>query len=129
MIATVEMETLIVQIGQWIGLLGVLVIVSGIIYGGVMVARDLVARKLSGDQIYTACRQRTGRGLVLGLEVLVAADIVETVAIQPTFTNIGVLALIVAVRTFLGWSLAVELEGHWPWQKSKQKKRSDRETE
>ena len=48
---------------------------------------------------------------------LVAADIVETVAIEPSFTNIGVLALIVAVRTFLGWSLEVELEGRWPWNK------------
>ncbi len=106
---------------HWIGLVGVLVIVGGILYGGVSAARDLAARKLSGDQVYSACRQRMGRGLVLGLEVLVAADIVETVAIQPTLSNIGVLAMIVAVRTFLGWSLEVELEGHWPWQKSKMK--------
>jgi uncharacterized membrane protein len=119
MIATIDVESLIAHIGHWIGLLGVLVIVGGIIFGGVRAVWDLIARELTSDQIYTACRQRMGRGLVLGLEVLVAADIVETVAIQPTFTNIGVLALIVAVRTFLGWSLSVELEGHWPWQKSK----------
>jgi uncharacterized membrane protein len=121
MIATIDMEPLIEHIGHWIGLIGVLVIVGGILYGGVRAARDLAARKLTGDQVYSACRQRMGRGLVLGLEVLVAADIVETVAIQPTLSNIGVLAMIVAVRTFLGWSLEVELEGHWPWQKSKMK--------
>ncbi len=62
--------------------------------------------------------------MVLGLEVLVAADIVETVAIQPTFSNISVLAMIVVVRTFLGWSLELEMEGRWPWQKSKLKKGS-----
>ena len=119
MIATINPEPFIAEIGHWISLLGVLVIVGGIIYGGAMAVRELLIRKLGGDEVYTACRQRIGRGLVLGLEVLVAADIVETVAIQPTFSNIGVLALIVAVRTFLGWSLAVELDGHWPWQKSK----------
>ena len=125
MIATIDTVALIAQIGHWIGLLGVLVIVSGIVYGGVRAACDVAASKLTSDQVYAACRQRIGRGLVLGLEVLVAADIVETVAIQPTFSNIGVLALIVAVRTFLGWSLEVELEGHWPWQKSKLKKDSE----
>lgn len=120
MIASVNLEPFIAEIGHWIGLLGVIVIVVGIAYGGVMAARDVFARKLTGDQIYTGLRQRVGRGLVLGLEVLVAADIVETVAIQPTFNNIGVLALIVAVRTFLGWSLEVELEGRWPWSKTKE---------
>lgn len=119
MIASIDTEPLIAAIGHWIGLLGVFVIVSGIVYGGVMAARDLLARRLSGDEVYSAFRQRIGRGLVLGLEVLVAADIVETVAIQPTFENIGVLALIVAVRTFLGWSLEVELEGRWPWRRPK----------
>ncbi len=122
MIATIDTEPLIAEIGHWIGLLGVLVIVGGIVYGGARAIRDLIVHKLSGDEVYAACRQRIGRGLVLGLEVLVAADIVETVAIQPTFSNIGVLALIVAVRTFLGWSLEVELEGHWPWHKAKLKK-------
>ena len=121
MLAIADLEPIIAEIGHWISLLGVIVIVAGIVYGGVMAARDFAVRKLTGDEVYAACRQRIGRGLVLGLEVLVAADIVETVAIQPTLQNIGVLALIVAVRTFLGWSLAVELEGQWPWHKSKQK--------
>ena len=54
--------------------------------------------------------------ILLGLELLVAGDIIRTVAIDPTFTSVGVLAVIVAVRTFLSWSLEVELQGRWPWQ-------------
>ncbi len=110
-------EGVIRTVGHWIGALGVAVIVIGIVYAGLSLIRDVAARQLESREIYSNCRQRVGRGLVLGLEVLVAADIVETVAIEPSFTNIGVLGLIVVVRTFLGWSLTVELEGRWPWQK------------
>jgi len=61
-------------------------------------------------------RRGLGRSILLGLELLVAGDIIRTVAIDPTFTSVGVLAVIVAVRTFLSWSLEVELQGRWPWQ-------------
>ena len=57
-----------------------------------------------------------GRALSLGLEFLVAADVIRTVTIAPTFTNMGVLGAIVLVRTFLSWSLVVEMEGRWSWQ-------------
>ncbi len=117
MITTIPLEKLILEIGHWIGLTGVAVIVVGLLFAGALLLRDVVRRKMTGEAMYRSCRLRVGRGLVLGLEVLVAADIVETVAIEPTFTSIGVLALIVVVRTFLGWSLTVELEGRWPWHK------------
>ena len=52
---------------------------------------------------------------MLGLEILVAADVVRTVALEPTLLNVATLGLLVVVRTFLSWSLAVEIEGHWPW--------------
>lgn len=65
---------------------------------------------------YTAYRVRLGRALGLALEVLVAADIIRTVALQPTISNVVVLGLLVLVRTFLSWSLVVEIEGRWPWQ-------------
>ena len=107
----------ITQIGHIVAFTGVLVMVSGMLIAGIQGVRALIRKEQSAHEIYTRTRQQVGRGLVLGLEVLVAADIIETVAIEPTFNNIGVLALIVAVRTFLGWSLAVELEGRWPWQK------------
>jgi len=57
-----------------------------------------------------------GRVLLLGLEILVAADIVRTVALDPSFENVAVLGLLVLVRTFLSWSIVVEIEGRWPWQ-------------
>ncbi len=57
-----------------------------------------------------------GRALSLGLEFLVAADVIRTVVIAPTLSNIGILGAIILVRTFLSWSLVVEMEGRWPWQ-------------
>ncbi len=59
---------------------------------------------------------RIGRVMLLGLEVLIAADIVKTVALEPTMENVAALGLLVVVRTFLSWTLALEIEGHWPWQ-------------
>jgi uncharacterized membrane protein len=64
----------------------------------------------------SALRQDLGRAILLGLEVLVAADIIRTVAFTPTMESVLILAMIVAIRTFLSWSLALELEGRWPWQ-------------
>src|SRR4051812_4203620 len=63
-------------------------------------------------------RANLGRGILLGLELLVAADIIGTVAVTPSFENLAVLALIVLIRTFLSFSLEVEIEGRWPWQRS-----------
>lgn len=67
---------------------------------------------------YRRYREDLGRAILLGLEVLVAADIVRTVAFTPTLDSVMVLALIIAIRTFLSWSLALELEGRWPWQRA-----------
>jgi uncharacterized membrane protein len=55
--------------------------------------------------------------LLLGLELLVAADVVRTVALEPTLNNVAILGLLVVVRTFLSWSMSVEVEGRWPWQR------------
>lgn len=68
------------------------------------------------DGLYPWYRRTLGRGILLGLELLVAADIIGTVAIEPTFTNVGILALIVVVRTFLSFTLELEISGRWPWQ-------------
>lgn len=65
---------------------------------------------------YTDYRHTLARTLMLGLEILVAADVVRTVALEPTFESVGVLGLLVVIRIILGWSLVVEIEGHWPWQ-------------
>ena len=65
---------------------------------------------------YRELRADLGRAILLGLEFLVAGDIVGTVAIEPTFRTLGVLALIVAIRTFLSFTLELEITGRWPWQ-------------
>jgi len=56
------------------------------------------------------------RAILLGLEILIAADIIRTVAIEPTFNSVGILVIIVLIRTFLSTTLELELEGRWPWQ-------------
>lgn len=68
---------------------------------------------------YRRLKIEIGLALLLGLEILVAADIVKTVAVEPTFDSLGVLGLLVVIRTFLSWTLVLEIEGHWPWQKSR----------
>jgi uncharacterized membrane protein len=65
---------------------------------------------------YTNFRHQVGRALLLGLEILVAADIIRTVVLEPTLQNILVLGLLVLIRTFLSWSLVLEIEERWPWQ-------------
>ena len=74
----------------------------------------LSARRL--EKSYEHYRVIIGKSLLIGLELLVAADIIRTVALDLTILNIGLLAGLVLVRTFLGWTLTVEVEGHWPWQ-------------
>lgn len=69
------------------------------------------------EPAYHELRANLGRAILLGLEFLVAADIIGTVAIEPTFRSLGVLGIIVAIRTFLSFSLEVEISGRWPWQR------------
>ena len=65
--------------------------------------------------VYRRFRQQLGQTILLGLELLVAGDIIRTVASQPTLTSVAILASIVAIRTLLSFSLEVELTGRWPW--------------
>jgi uncharacterized membrane protein len=74
---------------------------------------------------YTEYRHTLARTLMLGLEILVAADVVRTVALEPTFESVGVLGLLVLIRIILGWSLVVEIEGHWPWQPARHPENPD----
>ncbi len=105
-------EETIRSIGRIMEVFGVGAIVVGI--GIVSVQYALRFREESAYRDY---RRGLGRSILLGLEILVAGDIIATVAIEPTFQSVGVLAVIVAVRTFLSWSLEVELEGRWPWER------------
>lgn len=104
------------SVGKAVDAAGVATIVLGAVVATAMSLRG--AGSPPADR-YRALRQRLGRAILLGLELLVAADIIRTVAVTPTFTSAGVLGIIVVIRTFLSFSLEVELEGRWPWQKPK----------
>jgi uncharacterized membrane protein len=101
-------------VGKAIDSAGVAVLVVGALAAAVRAARS--ARSGSSDT-YRQFRQQLGRSILLGLELLVAADIIRTVAVTPTLSSVLVLALIVAIRTFLSFSLELEITGRWPWQK------------
>jgi uncharacterized membrane protein len=97
---------------------GVLMLVLTAIVATALLFRDW-RREGTFAPAYKAYRRNLGRGILLGLEFLVIGDIIGTVAIEPTFHNLGVLGLIVLIRTFLSFSLEVEIEGHWPWHGSR----------
>ncbi|OHB63395.1 MAG: hypothetical protein A2Y77_12195 [Planctomycetes bacterium RBG_13_62_9] len=91
------------------------IVVSALMVSVIVVS--FLKRGAPEKEIYQACRGRLGRGILLGLEFLVAADIISTVAVQPTFANVGVLAAIIAIRTLLSLTLEVEMTGRWPWRR------------
>jgi uncharacterized membrane protein len=109
----VDFQQLVEGVGKTVDAVGVAVIVLGAIIATVSATRRL----RRGEPSYQPYRQQIGRSILLGLEFLVAADIIRTVAVAPTFTSVGVLAVIVLIRTFLSFSLELEITGRWPWQK------------
>lgn len=96
---------------------GVAIIVVGIVGSTMAALRGLVAG-MGRDAVIRDYRNGLGRAILVGLEFLVAADIINTVAIEPTLKSVAVLAGIVLIRTFLSFSLEVEIEGRWPWQRA-----------
>jgi uncharacterized membrane protein len=109
----IEYAALVIEI------LAVVIIVAAILYAmGHYVVR--VAVRPEHEDLYKQLKVRLGRALLLGLEILVAADIVRTVALEATLQSVLVLGLLVLIRTFLSWALVVEIEGRWPWQPERQ---------
>ncbi|MFE6919553.1 DUF1622 domain-containing protein [Nocardia sp. NPDC057663] len=113
-----EFTEVIETAGKVLDAAGVAAIVLGGLIGTIRFAREVAGRE-DFDHAYRSYRRGLGRAILLGLEFLVAADIIRSVAISPSFTSVGVLALIVLVRTFLSYSLQLELTGQWPWQHPK----------
>lgn len=109
----------IAQVFEGVGIafdiFGVLVICIGVLVATVRYGRLIVARQTDRAQ-YHRFKVEIGLALLLGLEILVAADIIKTVALEPNFTSLGVLAALVVIRTFLSWTLVLEIDGRWPWQ-------------
>ena len=107
--------------GYAIEALGVIVIV-----GGILVASGQFLRHLGpdADNAYRAYRRQLARSIILGLEFLIAGDIIRTVVVENTLTNVAVLGLIVIIRSFLSMALHLEVEGRWPWQKENEDERA-----
>jgi uncharacterized membrane protein len=109
---------------KWIGIgadtieaIAVVLIVGYIVFATLSwVTRSLLRREFT-LQHYHLFRASLGRALLLGLEILVAADVVRTAALAPDLRNFEALGVLVVVRTFLSWSIVVEVEGRWPWQR------------
>ncbi|ADI13671.1 DUF1622 domain-containing protein [Truepera radiovictrix] len=104
--------------GVVIELAGIAVILLGVL---VSTGAFLLQLARGSRGAYNRYRSNLGRGILLGLEFLVAADIIGTVALEPSFENLGVLAGIVLIRTFLSFSLEAEILGRWPWQAQHEK--------
>jgi len=102
------------DISRGVEILGVATLLVGLAAALVSGAVGVVRGEGPGD-VYRTIRTVFARSILLGLEFLVAADIIRTVAVQPSLENVAVLGLIIVIRTFLSFSLEVELEGRWPW--------------
>lgn len=115
-----EYEELITGSARIVEMAGVAVLLLGALFAAVAFARR-VSRRTDFHEAYHGLRADLGRAILLGLELLVIADIIGTVAIKPTFQNLGVLAAIVAIRTLLSFTLELEVSGRWPWQREEEK--------
>ncbi len=108
----IEVSSLVIEY------LAVAIITGMVGYSTVRYFIFLMTKRNTVEAIYREYKHTLGRGLLLGLEILVAADVIRTVALKPSLDNIAALGLLVVVRTFLSWSLVVEIENRWPWQKN-----------
>ena len=104
------------QLAKLLEVVGVAIILAGVVLASFWFTRD---GPRSGDwrASYERYRANLGRGILLGLELLVGADIIGTITAPLTFTSVGLLAVIVLIRTFLSFSLETEIEGCWPWER------------
>jgi uncharacterized membrane protein len=111
-----DFEALIETVGRVVDVAGVIVIGGGIAWVTIAALRRWRGSD-DAEAAYKGYRRSVGKAILLGLELLVAADIIRTVAVRPTLEGVAVLGLIVLIRTFLSFSLEVELYGRWPWQR------------
>lgn len=111
--AIVRFTSVVEHVGTVVDGVGVAIIAVGAAMATAVALARLLGRE---PAVYRRYRQQLGRTILLGLELLVAADIVRTVAVTPTIRSVTVLAVIVLIRTFLSFSLELEITGRWPWQ-------------
>ncbi|WP_310013884.1 DUF1622 domain-containing protein [Brucella pseudogrignonensis] len=101
---------------------GVAVIIIGVAVATIVYCKDVFV--VSGENAYTRYRANLGRGILLGLEILIGADIIATIISPLTWESVGLLGLIVLIRTFLSFSLEAEIDGEWPWKRRSREHRS-----
>jgi uncharacterized membrane protein len=119
MIGSATFEDVMENVVRGFEVAGVGVLAAGSILAFVVFAADLFRRPF--DQAYEGVRQGVGRAILLGLEILIIADIVQTITIDPTLESVITLGVLVLVRTFLSFSLEIELEGVVPWRRGSAK--------
>ena len=102
------------DISEWIEIVAITVIATSVVIAIMLSIRAAV--KTSAKAAQEIFKHEIARGLLIGLDLLIAADIIRTVTLEPTLENVAALGLLVVVRTFLAWSLQLEAEGRWPWQ-------------
>ena len=105
------------QLAKLLELAGVAIIIAGVVIAGVIFVRTGI-RDGKWQAAYQTCRSNLGRGILLGLELLVGADIISTITAPLTFQSVGLLGGIILIRTFLSFSLETEITGCWPWKRT-----------
>ena len=121
-----QVHALIEQLAKLLEIAGVIIILAGVVIASAWFARD-GHRTSDWRTSYQDYRANLGRGILLGLELLVGADIIGTITAPLTFTSVGLLAMIIIIRTFLSFSLETEIEGCWPWQRRAAREADHRE--
>jgi uncharacterized membrane protein len=106
--------SLAAEVADFIEITAIIVIAIGV--AAAVVGAVMVGVQAGWDPAFERFRRSMARGLLIGLDLLIAADIIKTVTLEPTLENISALGLLVVIRTFLSWALILESEGHWPWQ-------------
>jgi len=99
---------------EMISLAGVAVIIGGFLLATGRYLSEY--RQLGPAVVFSQFKIRLGQALMLGLEILVVADVIETITTTPTFQSLALLAFLVTIRTIVSWTLFLEVEGRWPWQ-------------
>ena len=104
------------SVAQILEIIGATALIVGFVIATVRCV--LQVNQLGATQAIQGYRQAIGRVVLIGLEILVAATIIKTIILDPTLENMGLLAMMIAIRTALGWAMVLEMNGRWPWQKS-----------
>ena len=101
-------------IAEWIEYVAILAIAIAVVVA--LVAGAVAVAGRSWNRAFEVFKRYIARGLLIGLDLLIAGDIIKTVTVEPTLENVLILGLLVVIRTFLSWALVLEVEGRWPWQ-------------